>query len=66
MSDISLDKKILIIVSEKTNNLKLSTRNIKNLELISTDHLNTLSLLKAKKIYITNHAIIKIKEIFCA
>lgn len=66
MSDISLDKKILIIVSEKTSNLKLSTRNIKNIELISTAHLNTLSLLKAKKIYITNHAIIKIKEIFCA
>ena len=66
MLDISLDKKILIVVSEKTNNLKLSTRNIKNLELISTAHLNTLSLLKAKKIYITNHAIIKIKEIFCA
>jgi len=65
-SDISLDKKILIIVSEKSNDLKLSTRNIKNLELISAADLNTLSLLKAKKIYITNHAIIKIKEVFCA
>ena len=65
-SEISLDKKILIIVSEKTNDLKLSTRNLKNLELISAVHLNTLSLLKAKKIYITNHAIIKIKETFCA
>merc|ERR1739838_696017 len=64
-SDISLDKKILIIVSEKSENLKLSTRNIRNLEIISAAQLNTLSLLKAKKIYITTHAIIKIREIFC-
>ena len=64
-SDILLDKKVLIVVSEKTDNLKLSTRNIKNIELISAAHLNTLSLLKAKKIYITTLAIVKIKEIFC-
>nr|AWT38179.1 ribosomal protein L4 [Proboscia sp.] len=59
------DKKVLLIVSEKTHQLKFSTRNIKNIELISVSHLNTLSLLKAKKIYITTNAITKIKETFC-
>jgi large subunit ribosomal protein L4 len=63
--NIFWDKKVLLIVSEKTHPLKLSTRNIKNLELISVSHLNTLSLLKAKKIYITTNAITKIKETFC-
>ena len=63
--NIFWDKKVLLIVSEKTHPLKLSTRNIKNIELISVSHLNTLSLLKAKKIYITTNAITKIKETFC-
>jgi peptidyl-prolyl cis-trans isomerase D len=40
----------LVIVSKKTNPLKLSTQNLKNVELISASNLNTLSLLKAKQI----------------
>ena len=65
LNSLILDKKVLLIVSEKTHQLKFSTRNIKNIELISVSHLNTLSLLKAKKIYITTNAITKIKETFC-
>ena len=42
---IKLDEKVLIIVLTKTNSLKLATRNIKNVELISSSNLNTLSLL---------------------
>ena len=62
--NIVWDKKILIVVSEKTHQLKFSTRNIKNLELVSVSHLNSLSLLKARKIYLTTNAITKIKETF--
>jgi len=62
---INLEQKVLIIVSEKTNNLKLSTRNIKNIELILASNLNTLSLLKAKQILCTSAAIQNIKEIYC-
>jgi len=47
---ISLDQKILIVVSNKTVSLKLSTQNIKNVELILASNLNTFSLLKAKQI----------------
>nr|QUS63730.1 ribosomal protein L4 [Haslea silbo] len=62
---INLDQKTLLIVSKKTIPLKLSTQNLKNLELISASNLNTLSLLKAKQIILTPLAINDIKEIYC-
>ena len=62
---VSLEQKILVIVSEKTPALKLSTRNIKNVELISASNLNTYSLLKAKQILLTPLAVKDIKEIYC-
>ena len=62
---IGLDQKTLLIVSNKTNEIKLSTRNLKNVELISASNLNTLSLVKAKSIILTPLAISDIKEIYC-
>jgi large subunit ribosomal protein L4 len=62
---INLNQKLLIIVSKKTIPLKLSTQNIKNIELISASNLNTLSLLKAKQIILTPSAVNDIKEIYC-
>jgi large subunit ribosomal protein L4 len=62
---INLDQKVLVIVSKKTVSLKLSTQNLKNVELISASNLNTFSLLKAKQIILTPLAINDIKEIYC-
>lgn len=62
---LSLNKKLLVIVSEKTLTLKLATRNLKNVELILASNLNTLSLLKADQILLTPQAISNIKEIYC-
>lgn len=62
---ISLNKKLLIIVSKKTEALKLSTRNLKNVELILASNLNTLSILKTEQILLTPQAISNIKEIYC-
>jgi large subunit ribosomal protein L4 len=62
---IKLDEKVLIIVLTKTDSLKLATRNIKNVELLSSSNLNTLSLLKAKQILLTPLAVNNIKEIYC-
>ena len=62
---INLDQKVLVIVSKKTTSLKLSTQNLKNVELISAANLNTYSLLKAKQIILTPSAISDIKEIYC-
>ena len=63
--NISLNQKILIVVSKKTISLKLSTQNIRNVELILASNLNTFSLLKAKQIILTPLAINDIKEIYC-
>jgi len=63
--DIDLNQKILIIVSKKTELLKLSTRNLKNVELILASNLNTLCLLKAKQILLTPLAVNDIKETYC-
>jgi large subunit ribosomal protein L4 len=62
---VQLDKKVLLVVSKKTIPIKLSVRNMKNVELISASNLNTLSLLKAKQILLTPLAIKDIKETFC-
>ena len=62
---INLNQKLLIIVSKKTMPLKLSTQNLKNVELISASNLNTLSLLKAKQVILTPSAVNDIKEIYC-
>ena len=61
---INLKDRLLLIVSNKTLNLKLSVQNIRNIELISASHLNTLSLIRAKQIIITSEALTEIKEIF--
>jgi large subunit ribosomal protein L4 len=62
---VDLNQKILVIVSKKTDFLKLSTRNMKNVELISASNLNTLCLLKAKQIILTPLAVNDIKETYC-
>lgn len=62
--NISLNEKVLVVVSEKIVPLKLATQNFKNVELISASNLNTLSLLKAKKILLTTSALNEIKEIY--
>ena len=62
---IGLDQKLLVIVSKKTTALKLSTQNLKNVELILASNINTLSLLKAKQIILTPLAINDIKEVYC-
>jgi ribosomal protein L4 len=62
---VNLDQKVLVVVSKKTNSLKLSVQNLKNVELISASNLNTLSLLKAKQIILTPSAVNDIKEIYC-
>ena len=62
---IDSNQKILVIVSKKTQPLKLATQNLKNVELISASNLNTLSLLKAQQIILTPLAINDIKEIYC-
>jgi len=62
--NIDLNQKLLIIVSKKTDYLKMSTRNLKNIELVSASNLNSFCLLKAKQILLTPLAINDLKETF--
>lgn len=63
--NVSLNQKVLVIVSRKTMPLKLSTQNLQNVELILASNLNTFSLLKAKQIIVTPLALNDLKEIYC-
>jgi len=62
---INLSQKTLVIVSKKTHKIKLSTRNLRHVELISASNLNTLCLLNSKQILLTPLAINDIKETYC-
>nr|QVY57951.1 50S ribosomal protein L4 [Betaphycus gelatinus] len=62
--DTNINTKILIVMNTTNNNLYLSIRNIKNIEIIKADQLNTIALLKAEKLIITTHAIDRMNEVY--
>jgi len=60
---IDKKEKLLIILNNKNKITYLSTRNLPNIEIIEARHLNSLSLIKANKILITNEALNTINQI---
>jgi large subunit ribosomal protein L4 len=58
------DQKVLMILSEITENVALSVRNIPTLKLIQADGLNVFDILHANKIVATQEAIAKIQEVY--
>lgn len=60
----STDKKILMILSEISENINLSARNICNVKVIKADCLNIQDLLSAEKIIATSEAIAQIQEVY--
>ncbi|MCV3215284.1 50S ribosomal protein L4 [Plectonema radiosum NIES-515] len=56
----------LLILSERTENVYLSARNIEKLKLIAADQLNIYDLLHADKIVITAPALEKLQEVYSA
>ncbi len=56
----------LLILSERTENIYLSARNIEKLKLIAADQLNVYDLLRSDKIVITASALEKIQEVYSA
>ena len=57
--------KVLVVVSKKSPSIKRAYNNLKNVELIASSSLNTLSLLTADLIMITPSAMKNIQEIYC-
>ena len=60
--NIDINKKLIIIVSKKTRNLKLALQNLKNAKLICVSSLNTLSIIQARQIIISNLALNYLKK----
>ena len=60
----SKKEKILIVVHKKNQNLYLSIRNIYNIEIIEVQNLNSLSIIKADKIILTNEALSIINQLY--
>lgn len=58
------EKKTLLILSERTDNVFLSARNVANLKLLGSDQLNVYDLLHADKIVVTASALEKIQEVY--
>ncbi len=56
--------KILLIYSEKDENVYLSARNIPNVKLIPATTLNVVDVLNAEKIVVTASALAKIQEVY--
>ena len=56
--------KTLVITAQKDENVVLSARNIKNLQLIAADQLNIFDIVNAHKIVATRSAIAKIQEVY--
>ncbi len=56
--------KTLIITDRKEENIVLSARNIKKLQLISADQLNMFDILNSEKIVATRSAIARIHEVY--
>lgn len=60
---IKANKNILIVVSELTNNVILGSRNIPNVVLLEANEINTLDLIAADNLVITEDAVKEIEEV---
>lgn len=61
---IDPDSKVLLIISERDENVYLSARNISRLRLISANNLNVFDILAADQIIATQSAISTIQEVY--
>lgn len=62
--NINKENNILLIVAKKNTQIYLSIRNLSNIELMTPDNINIISLLKAQKIIITYDALNTIKNLY--
>ena len=62
LNNLKLNKKTLIVVDELTENLILSTRNLKNIILIAANEINVLDVVSADNMLITKDAVKMVEE----
>nr|YP_009589144.1 50S ribosomal protein L4 [Corallina ferreyrae]QBL75660.1 50S ribosomal protein L4 [Corallina ferreyrae] len=61
---INQSEKILIILPKKDVNIYLSTRNLKNVELIQANQINLISIIRSKHLVITEKALDIIQKVY--
>ena len=63
LSNLSLEKKVLFVVTELEENTVLSGRNIPGVEFVETTGLNVLDILGSNKVVFTKDAVEKVGEV---
>jgi len=61
LKKLDIKKRVMIIISEKNQNVKLATRNIPNVYLETPSNLNAYAVIKNNELLISKEAIIKFK-----
>jgi len=63
LSNLKVDKKILLVVDELSDNVILATRNIKEIVLLEANEINTYDIIAADNMIITEKAVKAIEEV---
>jgi len=62
LSNLKVDRNILVVVNELDDNLVLATRNLDNVLLLSADEINTMDVISANVLILTEEAIKSVEE----
>ena len=63
LNTLTSDKNILVVVNELNDNMILATRNLKNVILLQADEINTLDIVSADNMIVTENAVKLIEEV---
>ncbi len=63
LDNLKLDKKVLFVVEDLNDNLILSSRNLKNVLVLTVEELNVYDITYADTLVITNEAVKKLEEV---
>lgn len=63
LENLKIEKNVLIVVDELTEEMVLATRNLSNVILLQSDEINTLDVISANNMIITEAAVKKIEEV---
>ena len=63
LENLKATKNILIVVDELTENVILATRNLENVILLQADEINTLDIVSADNMIVTENAVKLIEEV---
>jgi large subunit ribosomal protein L4 len=63
ISNLKLEGKIILVMSEYSEMVEISTRNLPNVQTVLYNHLSVYDILNADKLVMTKEALEKIEEV---